>query len=56
MLHALYSFQFRIHTTVFVTLVVALLGTVIVWAGQSQADRNPDKASRAHSLLRILNE
>ena len=34
-LHALHSLQFRVHTTVFITLFVACFGLVVIWSSSS---------------------
>lgn len=45
-LHALHSLQFRVHTTVFITLFVACFGLVVIWSSPTPGlPRPPTPAS-----------
>jgi hypothetical protein len=45
MLHALYSLQFRVHTPVFLTLLVAVMGTAVLWMNATLPLTTGDTAS-----------
>lgn len=52
-LHASHSLQFRVHTTVLTTLLVACLGTVVIWAQTLAPLHPPGNDLIAQSLAKL---